>query len=254
MFYDLQGKIVQEATLSRDARKVLCKTISATMRTRKRLNLESSIELGEHLTELKRACKHGEWLPLLDQLGVARRQAQRSIAFAQKRHMSHLDDCESEDQAALVLGIPDGEEQEIAEDGTQATFGDEEQQATTTNGEEKPKTQRTIRCDACKRAQRVGMTIPRTCPECKKIAQEEKEFAKDPPKPATGGCSLASVGNHFKAVMRQMRNLAVDSGLQVKPDDLPAPMLAVREKLGEAKQIILDWRNELKARAKPDGG
>jgi hypothetical protein len=106
---------VRKDELSREARILLCKTIAATISTRKRLNLESTIALGEQLLQLKPTCQHGQWLPLLAEMGVHPRQAQRAMVFFQMRHLSHLEDASSEEEAIAALGLKDEEQQEIGE-------------------------------------------------------------------------------------------------------------------------------------------
>src|SRR5262249_14268319 len=61
--------------------------------------LEKAFDLGETLVKIRKKCQRGEFLPLLEHIGIQPRMAQLYLRIHQMRNVAHLDDCASIQQA-----------------------------------------------------------------------------------------------------------------------------------------------------------
>jgi hypothetical protein len=250
---------VRKHELSREARILLCKTIAATIRSRNRLNLESAIELGDHLLQLKPTCRRGEWRLLLAEIGVNPTSAWECIAFAKYSPREHLEDCGSITEARALLKLGDGEEQEIGEEQQETqydAFPEDEhvvEGMTPTEEEQEEPAKPKVYCDACQRCIRVGQQRPKRCKACKEARKAAKEFTKPLPKSPTGGFSLLVVMSHCKAIVRHLDNLCKDQGyldekgLPARPPWMEEIVVALREKYEGLKAKVKELREQAKA-------
>jgi hypothetical protein len=266
--------IVQSVDRTRQAMIDRCKTIAANVRLHRRQSLESAIDLGKELIELKKLTKHGHWLHTLEEINVTRKSAAEYQRFAKCNPGLHLEDCGSISEARNLLQLSDEEEAEIEPpkaDVQGQVFAEDEPSWTTTeaaaeaNGQAKQKTEETIFCDACSRCRRVGQELPKRCPFCKerraeaKKAQEEAD-AKNPwkalkqprPRKVSGGHCTRSIGIHLRAVLRHVDNMLKDFGFWDEEHEkvIDTPLTAeFRKMLSEAAHKLKEERDRLKAEA-----
>jgi hypothetical protein len=147
------------------------KELAAGIKRSEKVTLEKAVEAGGLLVQIRAKTPRGRWLPTLTEMGISRSRAYIWIKIWELPEDT-LSSCTSIAQAQNMLRHPDGEEQELPEEGSA-------DQPKNVPAREVP------RCDKCKR---LHLHDPK-CPNCIILRSQkpsDPKAASLPPSSANG--------------------------------------------------------------------
>jgi hypothetical protein len=207
----------------------------------RRLDLEKTLNLGEILLKAKAKCKHGQWLPTLEKIGVGRSAAGEAIRARQITD-SVISTCESmADVRRLWRGAPDQDETEIPEEIIDDGCGQEDAEPEEPPATPPKRNTAKRRCANCTWREEAGKPMPENCRECAALnGATAAPSSATPAPPATP--PVAETNGMAASEPATPETPSVPAGPPPLTDEMktvvPEPLIPIFEKAKEFKEIV----------------